>query len=96
MTCHLVALDKCPGENLISIEETLCQDFNKIFLRASREKSSMACGNIQLCAGCKAGIEVETNAVVKQRQERGWVEGVENWAEEILEVILARAEVEYN
>ena len=56
----------------------------------------MACGNIRLCAGSKAGIEVETNAVGKQRQERGWVEGAKNWAEEILEVILARAEVEYN
>ena len=39
-------------------------------MRAAGEQAKTACGNLQLCAGLKAGIERETHAVGQRRLER--------------------------
>ena len=54
----------------MGIGETLCQALAKLVMRAAREQAKMACGNLQLCAGLKAGIEGATHAVGQRRVER--------------------------
>ena len=39
-------------------------------MRASGDQEKISCGNIQLCAGLKANIEGDTNAVVQRSLER--------------------------
>ena len=70
MACRLVALDKRPGVRPVGIGETLCRALAKLVMRAAGEQAKTACGNLQLCAGPKAGIEGATHAVGKQRVER--------------------------
>ena len=70
MACHLVALDKRTGVRPICIRETLRRDLAKIVMRVPGGQEKKACGNIQLCAGLKAGIEVSTHAVGPRRLER--------------------------
>ena len=63
MACHLVALDKRPGVRPVVIGETLRQALAKIVMRAAGDQSKTACGNLQLCAGLEAGIEIARNTV---------------------------------
>ena len=56
MACHLVALDKRPGVRPVGIGEMLCRALAKIVMRAAGEQAKTACGNLQMCAGLKAGI----------------------------------------
>ena len=70
MACRLVALDKNPGLRPVGIGETLRQSLNKLVMREVGEQAKTACGNLQLCAGLKAGIEGAAHALGKKRLER--------------------------
>ena len=63
MACRLVALDKRPGVRPVGIGETLCRSLAKLVMRAAGDQAKTACGNLQMCAGLKAGIEGATHAV---------------------------------
>ena len=63
IACRLVALDKRPGVCPMGIWEILRRDLAKIVMRASGDQAKIACGNLQLRAGLKAGIEGTTHAV---------------------------------
>ena len=56
MACCLVALDKRPGVLPVDIGETLRRALTKLVMRAAGDQAETACGNLQLCAGLKAGI----------------------------------------
>ena len=47
----------------LGIGETLHRDPTKLIMRAAGDQSKTACGNLQLCAGLEAGIEVATYAI---------------------------------
>ena len=47
----------------VGIGETLLQALDKLVMRADGDQAKTACGNLQLCAGLKAGIERATHAV---------------------------------
>ena len=47
----------------MGIGETLCRALAKVSTRAAGEQVKTACGNLQLCAGLKDGIEGATHAV---------------------------------
>ena len=70
MECCLVTLDKRPEVCPLGIGETLRRALAKLAMRAARYQAKTACGNLQLCAGLEAGIEVETHAVGQQILER--------------------------
>ena len=70
MACSLVALDKRPGVRPMGIGKTIRRALAKLVTRAAGDQSKAACGNLQLCAGLKAGIEVATHAVGQRRLER--------------------------
>ena len=63
MACPLVALDKRPRVRPVSIGETHCWALAKLVIREARDQVKTACGNLQLCARLKAGIEGATDAV---------------------------------
>ena len=52
------------------IGETLYQALAKLIMRAAGDQSKTACGNLQLCAGLKAGIEGATHALGQSIFER--------------------------
>ena len=54
----------------MGIGETLCRALAKLVMRAAGDQAKTACGNLQLCAGLKAGIEGATHAVGQRRLER--------------------------
>ena len=54
----------------MGIGETLRRDLAKLVTREAGEQAKTACGILQLCAGLKAGIEGETQAVGQRRLER--------------------------
>ena len=56
IACRLVALDKSTGVRPLSIGETLRRALAKLVMRAAGDQAKTACGNIQMCAGLKAGI----------------------------------------
>ena len=56
MACRLVELDKSTGVRPVEIGETLRRDLAKLVMRAAVYQVKTACGNLQLCAGLKAGI----------------------------------------
>ena len=70
MACRLVALDKRPGVRPVGIGETLRRALDKLVMRAAVDQAKTACGNLQLCAGLKAGIEGATHNMGKRRQAR--------------------------
>ena len=70
MACRLVALDKRPGVHPLSIGETLLRALAKLVMRSAGDQAKTACGNLQLCAGLKAGIEGATHNVGQQRLAR--------------------------
>ena len=53
----------------MGIGETLHQALAKLVMRAAGEQAKMACGNLQLCAGLKDGIEDSNHAVGQRRVE---------------------------
>ena len=54
----------------MGIGETLRQDLAKLVMRASGDQAKTACGNVHMCTGLEAGIEVSTHAMGKKRRER--------------------------
>ena len=54
----------------MGIGETLCRALAKLVMRAFGDQEETACGNLQLCAGLKAGKEGATHAVGQRRLER--------------------------
>ena len=70
MACCLVALDKRPGARPVGIGETSRRALDTLVMRAAGDKVKTACGNLQLCAGLKAGIEGATDTVGQRRLER--------------------------
>ena len=70
MACRLVALDKRPGVHPVVIGETLRRSLAKLVMGAARDAAKTACGNLQLCAGLKAGIEGATHALGQRISER--------------------------
>ena len=63
MACRLLAIDKRPGVRPVGIGKTLRRALAKIVMRAAGDQAKTACGNLQLCAGLKAGIEGAAHAV---------------------------------
>ena len=57
----------------MGIGETFRRALAKLVIRASGEQAKTACGNLQLCAGLKAGIEVATHAVGQRSLDRSRV-----------------------
>ena len=70
MACRLVALNKWTGVRPVGIGEMLSQALAKLVMRAAGDQAKIACGNLQLCAGLKSGIEVATDAVGQRRLDR--------------------------
>ena len=86
MACRLVSLDKRLGVRPVSVGETFCRALAKRVVRAARDQAKTACGNLQMCAGLKAGIEGSTHAVGQQRLERMRVrQGEEEEADNLAE-----------
>ena len=54
----------------MGIGETLRRALAKLVMRAAGDQAKTACGNLQLCAGLKAGIEGATHAVGQRRLEQ--------------------------
>ena len=54
----------------MGIGETLRRALAKLVMTAAGDQAKTAYGNLQLCAGLKAGIEGETHAVGQQRLAR--------------------------
>ena len=50
----------------VGIGKTLRQSLAKLIMREAGDQVKTACGNLQMCAGLEAGIEVETHAVGQQ------------------------------
>ena len=69
MACRLVALDKRPGVCPAGIGETFHRSLAKLVMRADGDQEKIACGNLQICAGLKAGIKGATYAVEQRRLE---------------------------
>ena len=54
----------------MGIGETLRRALDKLVMRAAGDQAKTACGNLQLCAGLKSGIEGATHAVGQRILER--------------------------
>ena len=54
----------------MGIGETLLRALAKLVMREAGDQAKTTCGNIQLCAGLEAGIEVATHAMGQKRLER--------------------------
>ena len=56
MSGRLIALDIQPGVRPVGIGETWQRIFEKIVVKVTGTKTTMACQDDQLCAGLKTGI----------------------------------------
>ena len=54
----------------VGIGETLRRSLAKLVMRASRDQTKTACGNLQLYSGLEAGIEGATHTVGQRRLDR--------------------------
>ena len=63
MACRLVALDKQPGTRPVGIGEIYRRFMAKCVLMVVGHQATVACGNLNLCAGLPAGIEGAVHAV---------------------------------
>ena len=54
----------------MEIGETLRRALAKLVMRAAGDQLKTTCGNLQMCAGLKAGLEGATHAVRQRRFER--------------------------
>ena len=70
MACRLVALDKRPGVRPLGIGGALRRSLAKLVMRTAGDQAKTTCGNIQLCAGLEAGIEVATHIIEQRKLER--------------------------
>ncbi|CEM26585.1 unnamed protein product [Vitrella brassicaformis CCMP3155] len=61
--CRLLALDKCPGVRPIGVGEVLMRIMGKAMSMESAFDLERECGEDQLCAGLKGGIEAAIHAV---------------------------------
>ena len=61
----LVALDKQPGVRPLGIGEAWMHAVSKLVLMQCGLDNKEACGNTQLCAGLKAGIEGAIHASIQ-------------------------------
>ena len=69
MACRLVALDKQPGTRPLGIGETYRRLMAKCILRVVGSRATSSCGNYNLCAGIKAGIEGAVHVIRDARTE---------------------------
>lgn len=69
MACRLVALDKQPGVRPVGIGEVYRRLMAKCVLRVTGDHATQACGNFNLCAGLKAGIEGAVHAMREAWEE---------------------------
>ena len=61
--CRLLALDKCPGVRPIGVGEVVRRIVGKAILTVVKQDIETVAGNIQLCAGQKAGAEAAIHAM---------------------------------
>ena len=54
-SCHLIALNRCPGVHPIGIGEVVWRIIGKVVLKVVKHDLQDAVGTIQLCAGQDAG-----------------------------------------
>ena len=66
---HMVEVDKRPGVRPVGIGETFPRPLENIVMREAGDQAKTECGNLQLCAGLKAGIEGEKHAVENRQIE---------------------------
>ncbi|KAL3815266.1 hypothetical protein ACHAXA_001878 [Cyclostephanos tholiformis] len=74
-TVRTVALDKCPGVRLLGVGEVLMHLWSDCSHMQTKSAATTACGNTQLCAGLRSGIEANLHAVQAiWSQSAGWTE----------------------
>ena len=84
-TVRTVALDKSPGVRPLGIGESWMRLWSDCSHTKTKVAATNACGNTQLCAGLRSGIEANLHAVrAIWPQSAGWTEdsGVEEEEEE--------------
>ena len=69
MACRLVALDKQPGTRPVGIGESYRRLMAKCVLNVTGKHATQSCGNYNLCAGLKAGIEGAVHVVQEAYEE---------------------------
>ena len=62
-TVRSVALDKCPGVRPLGVGEVWMRLWSDCSHMKTKEMATNACGNTQLCAGLRSGIEANLHAV---------------------------------
>ena len=60
---RLLPANKCPGVRPMICGETTMRVIASVILQEVRPQATTACGNVQLCAGTRAGIEGNLHAV---------------------------------
>jgi hypothetical protein len=84
-TVRTVALDKSPGVHPLGIGESWMRLWSDCSHTKTKVAATNACGNTQLCAGLRSGIEANLHAVrAIWPQSAGWTEdlGVEEEEDE--------------
>ena len=69
LSCRLVALDKQPGVRPIGISEVVRRIAAKAILKVVGRDVEEACGHLQKCSGCPAGLEAAVHAMQQIFQE---------------------------
>ena len=59
----LIAIDKQPGVRPVGCGEIMRRLMAKVVIASCGEEATEACGNVNLCAGLKAGIEGAYHAI---------------------------------
>ena len=75
MYCSLVVLDKHPGVLPVEIGETLRKALVRLFFRVVGDQVKIACGNLLLCSGIEARVEVDMHSVLRRKRKRGTSQG---------------------
>ena len=73
MSSRLVALDKCPGVQPVTIGEIPRRILCKVIVMATRDDITDLCGVDQLCSNLKSGIEGSVHAMRELYEENGCV-----------------------
>ena len=63
LSCRLIALDKRPGVRPIGVCEVIRRIIAKAILRVVGHDVEEACGYLQKCSGCPAGLQAAVHAV---------------------------------
>ena len=69
LACRLVALDKQPGVRPIGISEVCRRITAKAILHVVGRDVEEACGHLQKCSGCPAGLEAAVHAMQRIHQD---------------------------